>query len=70
MIRLYMKDIYEESLVKIGKLTKALKERMSEEEIMMPGYTHAQKAMPTSTHIWLGSFYDALSDQVIVLQSF
>jgi argininosuccinate lyase len=65
-----MKDIYEESLVKIGKLTKALKERMSEEEIMMPGYTHAQKAMPTSTHTWLGSFYDALSDQVIILQSF
>jgi len=28
----------------------------------MPGYTHMQKAMPTTVGVWLGSFCDALRD--------
>merc|ERR1719453_1056852 len=28
----------------------------------MPGYTHMQKAMPTTVGVWLGSFCDALKD--------
>ena len=35
----------------------------------MPGYTHWQKAMPTTTTLWLGSFHDALTDQLILLKS-
>ena len=42
---------------------------MQEPSIPMPGYTHWQKAMPTTTTTWLGSFHDALTDQLILLKS-
>jgi len=31
-------------------------------DLDMPGYTHYQRAMPTSCGVWLGSFADALGD--------
>lgn len=30
----------------------------------MPGYTHMQKAMPTTIGVWIGSFYDSLTDDL------
>ena len=33
----------------------------------MPGYTHTQKAMPTTVGIWLSSFSDALADDLVLL---
>ncbi len=35
----------------------------------MPGYTHMQRAMPTTVGIWLGSYRDALADDIILLKS-
>ena len=35
----------------------------------MPGYTHCQKAMPTDTNTWLGSFHDAIEDQIQILHA-
>lgn len=70
MIRLYMKGIYEESIDKIECLIKTLKKRIWEKDINMPGYTHAQKAMPTSKNTWLGSFHDALCEELIMLRPF
>lgn len=35
----------------------------------MPGYTHTQRAMPTTVWIWLGSFLDALKDDLILLEA-
>merc|ERR1719379_2460240 len=32
------------------------------QDVPMPGYTHMQKAMPTTVGVWLGSFCDALRD--------
>jgi argininosuccinate lyase len=40
---------------------------MKSAPIVMPGYTHWQKAMPTNTNTWLGSFYEAIHDQIGVL---
>lgn len=31
-------------------------------DVMLPGYTHMQRAMPTSVEVWLGSFADAARD--------
>ena len=33
----------------------------------MPGYTHMQKAMPTTVGIWFASYRDALLDQMAFL---
>lgn len=35
----------------------------------MPGYTHMQKAMPTTIAVWIGSFYDSLSDDLTQIDS-
>lgn len=37
--------------------------------IKMPGYTHMQKAMPSSIEIWAGSFIESLQDDLRVLRS-
>lgn len=70
MIRLYMKDVLEESIEKIELLIKTLKKKWQEKSLPMPWYTHWQKAMPTTTNMWFGSFHDALEDQLRILESF
>ncbi|QQG40628.1 MAG: hypothetical protein HYV37_03610 [Candidatus Levyibacteriota bacterium] len=35
----------------------------------MPGYTHMQKAMPSSIGLWAGSFIESLQDDLIILQT-
>ncbi len=69
-IRLFMKD----SLVEIGSLIQRLTKQIDQtqahiQDIPMPGYTHMQKAMPTTIGTWLGSFKDAISDTQICLDS-
>jgi len=39
------------------------------EFVPMPGYTHMQKAMPSSVGMWAGSFVEALLDDLVVLKS-
>merc|ERR1719265_2509176 len=39
------------------------------EKVAMPGYTHMQKAMPTTVGTWLESFSHALKDSDRVIQS-
>merc|ERR1719265_762799 len=39
------------------------------EKVAMPGYTHMQKAMPTTVGTWLESFSHALKDSDPVIQS-
>ena len=63
-IRLFEKDAlrqinqYSDSLI---KSLQALVEKYGSVEI--PGYTHMQKAMPSSIGLWATSFVDALADQ-------
>jgi len=35
----------------------------------MPGYTHMQRAMPSSVGMWLGSYHDSLQDDLILLNA-
>ncbi len=37
--------------------------------IKMAGYTHMQKAMPSSVGLWLGAYADALSDDLILIDA-
>jgi len=62
MLRLYMKD----KLLDIMKLTylleNAFEKKANSMKGPMPGYTHMQKAMPTTVARWLTSFADAFKD--------
>jgi argininosuccinate lyase len=68
MIRLYLMDIFDEAITISGALVTTLEQRMTESVIPMPGYTHWQKAMPTTTTVWFGSFHDAIVDQLTLLR--
>jgi len=70
MTRLFSK----EKLFKIKKGTEDLIQALGQQikkqgKIKMPGYTHMQKAMPSSVSMWLGSYHDSLEDDLILLDA-
>ncbi|MBI5001808.1 argininosuccinate lyase [Candidatus Woesearchaeota archaeon] len=69
-LRLYEKD----ALKKIEKLLHELNKKLAalakkEGETLLPGYTHMQKAMPTTIKMWLECFIASFSDSLIILQN-
>jgi argininosuccinate lyase len=38
-------------------------------EVLMPGYTHLQVAMPSSFGLWFGAYAESLTDDLILLQA-
>jgi len=70
MIRLFSKEkileIKKDTETLIGAFEQQIKKQG---KTKMPGYTHTQKAMPSSVSIWLGSFHDSLKDDLILLNA-
>jgi argininosuccinate lyase len=63
MIRLYSKKTLQEIEVELKKLVKTYEKSINTNgKIVMPGYTHMQKAMPTTVGTWLGAYKDGFSD--------
>lgn len=62
---------------KIRQIAEAVKEvfdiliRQSEtyKEVLMPGYTHLQIAMPSSFGLWFGAYAESLADDLLILQA-
>ncbi|MFB6242011.1 MAG: argininosuccinate lyase [Candidatus Nanosalina sp.] len=67
--RLFMKDASIEISEKGLEVVKALESFAEEENTLIPGYTHQQQAMPSSTGLWASSFADALIDDLKLLKS-
>ena len=63
MMRLYMKSHLELVQTELTALVEAYNKKIAQiGEQPMPGYTHTQKAMPTTVAMWLGSYRDAFHD--------
>ncbi len=58
-LNLYSKAKLNQILAEINSLQKAMKKADSK-NFPMPGYTHMQRAMPSSTKMWFGSFIEML----------
>lgn len=70
MIRLFMKEKLLEIQAELLELIKTLeKESRKNNQIKMPGYTHLQKAMPTTVGVWLDSFTSAFKDFLVILEA-
>ncbi|MDE5421660.1 argininosuccinate lyase [Ancylomarina sp. DW003] len=59
---------------KVVNETKALFDQLIEnsekyKDVIIPGYTHLQVAMPSSFGLWFGAYAEALSDDLALLQS-
>lgn len=69
-IRLYSKNALESIEDVLGNLIKNFNGFSQKYgSIPMPGYTHMQKAMPSSIKIWAGSFMESLTDDLTFLQT-
>ncbi len=61
-----LKQVREEVLTLFGTL-QTLSERFK--DVLLPGYTHTQLAMPSSFGMWLGAYAEALADDMQGLQA-
>ena len=68
-IKLFLKDELRKTRDEILELFDTLQE-LSEKhkEVLLPGYTHGQVAMPSSFGMWFGAYAEALSDDMYMLR--
>lgn len=69
-IKLFLK----EEIIEIKNITKNLFDAMialsnQYKDVLMPGYTHFQIAMPSSFGLWFASFAESLVDDITLLQA-
>jgi len=67
--RLFMKDSMLDLSGRMLDLVEALDTFADEHDVLIPGYTHQQQAMPSSTGLWASSYADALVDDLKSLRS-
>jgi argininosuccinate lyase len=68
-IKLYLRS----EIRKLAYAARALSEKLIQlgelyHDILIPGYTHMQIAMPSSFGLWFGSYAESLADDMLVLQ--
>ncbi len=69
-LRLYEKEEIQQIINLINKLNEHLTQRINADgHIALPGYTHMQRAMPTTIGVWLGCFLAANKDNINLLNS-
>ena len=69
-LKLFTRDKLKEIVIKAEKLFNTLI-NLSEKhkEILMPGYTHMQIAMPSSFGLWFGAYAESLADDMILIKA-
>jgi argininosuccinate lyase len=68
MTRLYLKDQLQKSIELSKSVAEAFNQAAKQSgQTPMPGYTHMQKAMPSTVATWLESYADAFADTTIAL---
>ena len=61
-----IKDVVEEMKVLFDEL---LKKSEQYKQVLMPGYTHLQVAMPSSFGLWFGAYAESLADDMLFMQA-
>lgn len=68
--RLFTKEKFIQIEKDTKEVIKALEIQIKKQgKVKMPGYTHMQRAMPSSVGMWLGSYRDSLKDDLILLSA-
>lgn len=68
-IKLFLRDEIKEVAEKTRKLAGVLLEQAeTHKDVLMPGYTHMQVAMPSSFGLWFGGYAESLADDLTYLQ--
>ena len=69
-LRIFLRRQIRESVADVEQLFHRL-QQLSEKykEVLMPGYTHLQIAMPSSFGLWLGAYAESLVDDTEMLHA-
>lgn len=69
-LKLFTRDAIKEIVESTSQLIDTFLKRAEEtKEVLMPGYTHLQVAMPSSFGLWFSAYAESLSDDLELLQS-
>jgi argininosuccinate lyase len=69
-IKLYLRDEVRELAGLVHSLGEVLAAQAEKyREVLMPGYTHMQVAMPSSFGLWFGAYAEALADDLRFMQA-
>ena len=64
--RQQLKDIADDVMTLFGEL---IAKSEQYKDVLMPGYTHLQVAMPSSFGLWFGAYAESLADDMLFLQA-
>lgn len=65
-IRYELREVADEVMTLFGEL---LEKSEQCKDVLMPGYTHLQIAMPSSFGLWFGAYAESLADDMLFLQA-
>jgi argininosuccinate lyase len=69
-LRLYLVDAAKDIATRVGTLCKTLDDLGKRQgEVVLPGYTHMQQAMPSSVALWSGGFRETFDDDIAGLEA-
>ena len=69
-IKLYTRARLQKTVEKVTALFNLLQEKSEAlKDVLMPGYTHLQVAMPSSFGLWLGAYAESLADDLVLLKA-
>lgn len=69
-LKLFTRDGIREVALAAKKLFEKLQEKSEQyKDIVLPGYTHLQVAMPSSFGLWFGAYAESLADDLTILQA-
>ena len=69
-LKLFSREAIFETLESVERLFRLLIQRAEEsKDILIPGYTHLQVAMPSSFGLWFGAYAESLADDLLLLKA-
>jgi argininosuccinate lyase len=69
-LRLYMREAATDLGQRVGNLRSSITKLAERQgEVILPGYTHMQHAMPSSVALWCGAFDEAFADAMAGLEA-
>ncbi|MCQ2095587.1 MAG: argininosuccinate lyase [Bacteroidaceae bacterium] len=69
-LKLFTRSAIETTVGKVERLFSVLQQKSEQyKDILLPGYTHLQVAMPSSFGLWFGAYAESLTDDLLVMLS-
>lgn len=68
--KLFIRSEIQKTVESVNRLFDALIEQSEKyKDVIIPGYTHLQVAMPSSFGLWFGAYAESLTDDMLLLQT-